>query len=98
MDYIREKRVEKYLRGKVLSLGLLYLKFLPDLDPGMPDRIITLPESRVVWVELKRPKGGRVAELQKYRHRQLREQGHQVEIVWSEEDADALARKIAQYL
>ena len=34
-----------------------------------------LPGGVLVWVETKRPKGGRLSELQKLRHRQLRALG-----------------------
>ena len=93
---MREREVEAYLRRRCEKAGLPVYKFVPDQDPGMPDREILLPGERVCWVETKKPKGGRVAELQKYRHRKLREAGHRVEIVWTKDQADELVRKLEQ--
>lgn len=92
----REREVESYLRRLCENAGLPIHKFVPDQDPGMPDRIILLPDERVVWVETKKPKGGRVSELQRYRHRKLREAGHRVEVVLTKEQAKDLVVNLAQ--
>ena len=91
---IRERDVEKYLVGRLEKLGLRCLKFLPDQANGMPDRVVLLPEGRVVWVELK-TKGGALSELQKLRHVELARQGHVVEVVWSKAQADELCERLA---
>ena len=95
---VREREVESYLVGKVEALGLQVYKFVPDQAPGMPDREILLPDRQVLWVETKKPKGGKVAELQKYRHRRLRDAGHEVVIVWTKEQADELAEDLRDRL
>lgn len=92
---MREREVEAYLGKLCKAAGLPIYKFVPDQAPGMPDRMILLPDERVVWAETKKPKGGRVAELQKYRHKVLREAGHRVEIVWTKEQADALVKELS---
>ena len=56
----------------------------------MPDRLVLLPGGRVVWVELKRGKLGRLSPMQAYRHGQLRRLGQEVVVVRSAEDIDAL--------
>jgi hypothetical protein len=43
---------------------------------GYPDIVLFGPERRVVWLELKRPGGGRLSEVQALRSRQLVERGH----------------------
>ena len=50
----------------------------------------------MICVETKKPKGGLVAELQKYRHEMLRKSGHEVVIVWTKEEADALAARLRE--
>jgi len=46
--------------------------------PGIPDLQIVLEDERVLWVEMKRRKGGRVDPDQKVIHAQLRALGHRV--------------------
>ena len=43
---------------------------------GYPDIVLFGPQCRVVWLELKRPGGGRLSEVQEIRAQQLRECGH----------------------
>ncbi len=91
---IREREVESYLIKRVGMLGYKCIKFIPDQVNGMPDRMILLPGSRVLWVELK-TKGGALSEIQKLRHRELREQGHEVVVVWNKEQVDELVQSLA---
>lgn len=88
-----ERDVEAYLRTRVEQAGGLCVKFIPDLVTGMPDRVVILPGGVVVWVETKKPKGGSVSEVQKYRHRKLRALGQAVEVCWTKEDADAIVER-----
>ena len=60
---------------------------------GMPDRVILLPDQRVIWCELK-TKGGRVEPIQQVRHRELERIGQRVVVVWSTEEADKLIEEI----
>ena len=53
----------------------------------MPDRLVLLPDGKVVWVEMK-TEGGSLSELQKYRHTELRKMGHRVEVLWTADDVD----------
>lgn len=74
-------------------LGIDCVKYVPDQLPGMPDRMLLLPQGRVAWVELKTD-GGRLSEIQKYRHAWLKGIGHTVYVVWNKEQVDALADMI----
>ena len=93
---MREREVEQYLYQKVsLFLHTKCVKFIPDGMTGMPDRLILLPDGRVVWVELK-TEGGRLSEIQKYRHEELRRMGQQVETVWNKQQVDELVERLLE--
>ena len=91
---MREREVEGYLRRRVEAHGGECRKFIPEQDPGYPDRIVMLPGGVLVWVETKKPSGGRVSPLQKLRHKELRALGQRVEVVWTKEQADALVEEL----
>lgn len=88
-----EKNVESYLKRKLFDLGIDCVKFVPDQAPGMPDRLALLPGGRVLWVELKTD-GGRLSDLQLYRHHWLARLGHDVRVIWSKEQVDDLVREL----
>ena len=93
----RERDVESYFNRKVEALGLKIYKFIPDCRNGMPDRLVTLPDSRVVWVEMKTV-GGRLSELQKLRHHELAVSGQVVLTVWTKEQADEVVEQLRHML
>ena len=90
---MRERDVENYLRHNLMELGVRILKFVPDHSNGMPDRLVLLPDRRVIWVELKTD-GGRLSEIQRYQHEILRECGHEVVVVWNKEQAAEFVERI----
>ena len=92
----REREVERRLVDRVSAAGGQCLKFVPEQAPGMPDRLVLMPGGVSVWVELKRPRGGRLAPLQSWRHEQLRRLGQRVEVVWTREQADALVQSLSE--
>ncbi|MBQ6163938.1 MAG: VRR-NUC domain-containing protein [Clostridia bacterium] len=68
---MQEKDIEKHLRLKVWhELHGLALKFISPGYSGVPDRILLLPEGRIVFAELKRP-GGTPRKRQRYVFRLL---------------------------
>ena len=89
-----EKEVESYFVKRAKEEGYLAVKFVPDQKKGMPDRLLLLPRGHVVWVELKRPKGGRLSAIQKYQHQKLRSYGHVVYVVATRKEVDELFDEI----
>lgn len=60
-----EKTVEDYLIKIVKIKKGLCIKLLPFVFSGLPDRMVLLPGARIHFIELKRPKGGRVSPRQR---------------------------------
>lgn len=90
-----ESEVEKYLREQVEKRGGKCVKFIPDFSRGFPDRVVMLPHGVLVWVETKRPVGGRVDPAQNVQHVILRRLGQLVEVVRSKEEVDSLLKELS---
>lgn len=83
-----EKDIEKKLVDMVKDYGGLCLKWVCPGWAGVPDRIVLMPGGRAVFVELKRPKGGRLSKLQKRWAKKLIDLGFQQYTIWDQEDLD----------
>lgn len=81
-----EKDIEKALGRMVGRHGGLCLKWVCPGWAGVPDRLVLLPGGRVVFVELKRPKGGQLAPMQIWWSRKLRGLGFEHWVIWDHED------------
>ena len=97
-----EKEIERKL--KVLVEGKLRgacLKWVCPGWSGVPDRILLLPGGRVIFAELKRPKGSKVSAMQTWWKRRLESLGFTVWYIYEEEQIktielllmDEIARK-----
>ena len=60
----KEKEIEKYFIWAVVSLGGKAYKFKSVNHRGVADQIACLPDGSTWFVEIKRPKGGRLSPLQ----------------------------------
>lgn len=77
-----EDSIEAHLEKKTKEARGWAVKLPGVLMPGWPDRMVLLPGGRVVFVELKRPKGGKLERLQPLIHSKLRRLGFLV-MVWN---------------
>jgi Holliday junction resolvase len=87
---VLEKEIEKALVKRVKELGGLCEKFTSPGRRSVPDRIVTLPGGRIVFVECKAP-GKKPTELQLRDHERRRNLGCEVIIVNNMDDALAFS-------
>ena len=91
-----EKTVEQHLMRCVKKIGGFCVKLT--MLNGIPDRLVLLPKGmnstgRTYLVELKAP-GGRLSEIQKVRHKQLKQMGFEVYVLWTVEQVDEWLKEI----
>lgn len=91
MKLIVEKDIEQRLRRRVEQRGGLCLKLTA--KDGIPDRLVVLPDRAPVFVELKRPVGGRLAPIQEYEIKRLRSIGQRVFVIKNFEEIEAFLAK-----
>lgn len=82
-DYL-EQDVEDDLVKGVEALGGLCLKVKVLGRVGFPDRLVLLPGGRVIFVELKKPRG-KVASWQGRWHEALSRLGFRMGVLWTRE-------------
>ena len=89
-----ERDIERALVGMVKRHGGLCYKFVSPGNPGVPDRIVLLPGGRVIFVETKRPRGGKVAPLQAWWSGILKKLGFRHVFIKNKTDIDLLEQFI----
>ena len=89
MADIKESAIEQYLAERVEAIGGLCIKTTSPGLRGFFDRVVVVG-GRVVFVETKRPRGGRVSPQQKALHIRFAAVGAWVELVRSHRAVDAL--------
>lgn len=94
MISLSESDIERRLVREVERIGGWAPKWVSPGNRGVPDRIVLLPNGRVVFVELKAP-GGRMAPLQKRWAKILRSLGHQVYRISSVEEVDKFIQEVS---
>lgn len=80
-----EKQLEQKLVTAVRGLGGIAYKFVSPGHAGVPDRVVLLPEGRVVFVEVKTPKTGRLSKLQQVEISRIRSLGVECYVLDDEE-------------
>lgn len=83
-----EVHVERHFVKRAEALGCLQRKLEPGGQSHWPDRLLIMPGGRVVFVELKRPKGGRLRAGQAEMLSRLVQLGAETATLWSIEDVD----------
>lgn len=89
-----EKDIEAALVRKVKQRGGQCLKWVCPGQAGVPDRIVLLPGGRIIFIETKRPKGGRLSKLQEFWGDKLQDLGFEWRVIWNDQDLDDLEASI----
>lgn len=88
-----ENKIEQKLREGVKRLGGRAYKLVSPGYAGLPDRLICFPFGRVVFVEVKSPKG-RLSKLQEYRINELEKLMQDVWVLSTPEQVDAFLEEM----
>jgi hypothetical protein len=83
-----ERDVERALVRRVEALGGTCEKFTSPGRRSVPDRLITMPDGTIIFVELKAP-GKKPTDLQKRDHARRRAMGCDVRVIDNKDDANA---------
>jgi hypothetical protein len=89
---LSEKTVENYLCEKVADASGVAEKVQVIGSRGFFDRLVVLPGGRVIFCEVKKPKGGRLGVHQATRHDRYRALGAEVAVLKTLADVDRLLR------
>lgn len=90
---MREATIEHRLVTGVKKAGGWALKFVSPGHAGVPDRIVLLPEGRLIFVELK-TKTGRLTPLQIETHNKLRDLGFEVRTLYGKDYVEGFLREV----
>ncbi len=90
---VSEKVIEDYLVEKAKGKKLPCLKYSNPNKVGYPDRLLVLPDAKVIWVELK-SKGRKPSKIQEVRIAELTNMGHVVRVIDNKADIDKLINEI----
>lgn len=82
-----ERDIEQYLVRRIKRLGGMAEKFTSPGRRSVPDRLVTLPGGRVVFIELKAP-GKNPTENQLRDHQRRRDLGCEVMVIDTKEGVD----------
>jgi hypothetical protein len=86
---MRESEIERKVVDYCREHDVLCYKFVSPQRRGVPDRILVLPDGRVIFVELKAPEGS-CTKLQLHEQKKLADQGATVWVVKDFETFNAL--------
>ena len=85
-----EKQIEKYFCERVARAGGVAEKVTSLSARGYFDRVAVLPGGRVIFAEIKKPRGGVIAAHQRERHRRYLELNAEVAVIKTYDDVDRL--------
>ena len=89
----RESKIEQWLVDQVKKMGGIADKFVSPANPGVPDRIIVMPNGRIYFVELK-TEIGRLSNIQKWQRQRYQDMGADVRIVKGMEQAREFIKEL----
>jgi Holliday junction resolvase len=75
-----EGKIQKSIRLKLQRDGWLVIKLMMCSLSGVPD-LMCIKAGRIVFIEVKRPDGGKLSEIQKFRIQQMQDMGCEVYVM-----------------
>ena len=93
---MKESEIENLLVWHVERLGGKAYKFTSPSNRGVADRIACMPDGSTWFVELKRPKGGRLSPLQKIFAGEMHSLNQKYACLWTKEQVDEWADKVSK--
>ena len=85
---VKESEIEQYLVWHVTKLGGKAYKFTSPSNRGVADRVVCLSDGSTWFIELKRPKGGRLSPLQQIFAGEMLMLNQKYACLWSKEQID----------
>lgn len=76
---MKESQIERNLVDRIKTRGGLCYKFVSPANPGVPDRVIIVPDGRTVFVELK-TESGSLSKIQERQISEMRKRGADVRV------------------
>jgi len=95
---VLENAVESHLRKGAIARGGWCAKMIDEGRRGAPDRELRMPNAKLIFVETKRPRGGKLKSWQVEYHRDLRALGYDVETLYSVGEVDSFWRRYDLWL
>lgn len=90
---MQEARIESYFKNQIEKIGGKAFKLTSPGTTGVPDRMVLLPEGKIIFAELKAP-GKKLRPLQVHRVNQIRALGFRVDVINSKDDVDKFVRSV----
>ena len=91
----KESDVENLLVWHVERMGGKAYKFESPSHRGVADRVVCLPDGATWFIELKRPKGGRLSPLQQIFAGEMLMLQQKYACLWTKEAVDAWAERVS---
>ena len=90
---MNEKIVERRLVEEIKKLNGMCLKFVSPGNSGVPDRLIILPDGRIVFAELKTD-AGRLSKIQVHIINEMKKRGADVRVLYGVKDVKAFIDEV----
>ena len=90
---MKESDIERWLVSQIKDLGGIADKFVSPGNPGVPDRIIVMPNGRIIFAELK-TEIGRLSNIQKWQRERYQRMGVDYRIVKGMKAAKELVKEL----
>jgi len=94
---MKESTLEARLVQGVKALGGRAYKFVSPGNVGVPDRLVLLPNGRILFAELKTDTG-RLSQMQAHQIRELRQKGAEVWVVQGETGVQRFLGACREYI